>query len=186
MNRFCHLSLLLTLLFTGHTLIGQVSLAPNPIAPEGLSQFQFLAGNFSVLGRSKTKGGYLDYQGQWNGYYLLDGYIFTDEFSIKDKLGNVHFLGITYRSYDPIDDTWTMKFYDGIKREWIDTFHGKRKGGEMHLVAKNKDSEGRQFISRIKFYDMDENGFKWKSDRSYDNGRSWIEDFGIIKAIRVQ
>ena len=41
------------------------------------------------------------------------------------------------------------------------------------------------FIDRNTFYEIKENSWRWRKDRSYDGGDTWIEGVGFIEATRI-
>lgn len=42
------------------------------------------------------------------------------------------------------------------------------------------DGRGRRFVDRNTFYDIGAGSFKWRKDRSFDGGESWIEGVAHI------
>ena len=52
-------------------------------------------------------------------------------------------------------------------------------GGETELPG------GGTFVDRNTFYDIGDEGWKWKKDRSFDGGQTWIEGVVLIEARRA-
>ena len=47
-----------------------------------------------------------------------------------------------------------------------------------------KDGFG-EFIDRNTFYEIGEDSWRWREDRSYDGGGTWVEGIGTIEAKRA-
>ncbi|MCB0279741.1 MAG: hypothetical protein KDD94_09580 [Calditrichaeota bacterium] len=152
----------------------------------GSDQFDFLIGNWTCTGKYLTaSGSYGTYTATWKGYYLLERTIVADDFRVDTPNGAIAFLGSTFRTYNPDSDSWSMQFYDAVKGEWGEAFSGKRTEDMVMIDASGKDAYG-SFLAKIAFYDIKEDSFKWKEDRSYDNGKTWIKNTSVIEATRVE
>ncbi|MCR9253677.1 MAG: hypothetical protein NXI20_24890 [bacterium] len=152
----------------------QVSNEPNPNGPKELSQFNFLLGDWNVLGETlNAEGSYTEWSATWKGYYLQSGYIFADEFEVPNGQGGFYFAGTTYRMYNPEKQEWQMCFADALKGKWATVFHGKFNEEGAKFIYNNSDRQG-AFLGIIKFYNITEKSFNWSLDKSYDNGQTWI------------
>ena len=56
--------------------------------------------------------------------------------------------------------------------------------GELHASMRASDPSG-EFLQRVHFIDISEDHFSWRSDRSYDNGKTWIINWGMGENYRV-
>ncbi len=152
----------------------QISNEPNPNAPKELSQFNFLVGDWDVLGETLTAdGSYSEWSATWKGYFLQSGYIFADEFEVPDGQGGFYFAGTTYRVFNTEKQEWQMCFADALKGTWATVFHGKFDEKGAKFVYNDSDRKG-EFMGIIKFYDITENSFKWSIDKSHDKGETWV------------
>jgi hypothetical protein len=116
--------------------------------------------------------------------YILDGYAMQDDYLILDIDDNVVFRGTSIRSYNPRSGkyqiVWIIPGYKGltdISAEWKD--------GKLVSTGKGYDYQG-DFLERFEYYDIEDNSYKFKMDRSYDDGKTWIENFGRFTATRVK
>ena len=55
----------------------------------------------------------------------------------------------------------------------------------MVMTGEGKDGQGRAFVDRNVFYDITAESWKWRKDRSFDGGETWIEGVGHIHATRA-
>jgi hypothetical protein len=158
---------------------------PHPDAPPEMEQFGFLVGEWDcTLIVKQADGTVAESDGRWVGYYTLGGYAFQD-----DWYSSLGFQGTTWRSYDPTNERWINMwlrsntdsapgFADGF-------FYGGLEDGEIRLTATGEDDQG-SFIDRIRFTDIEDNGFTWRMSRSYDGGKTWAEDAAVVRARRVR
>ena len=99
------------------------------------------------------------------------------------------YRGTTWRTYDSAKKRWVSKWLQagtdtpgGFTNGY---FYGVFKDGEIHLKATGKDQQG-EYMDRITFYEITKTGFRWKLDRSYDNGKTWIKNMRMVEAKRIK
>ena len=71
---------------------------------------------------------------------------------------------------------------------WPNTyFYGNfNEKGEFVLSTNDTDPQGRPYLGRAVFTDISKNGFTWRMDISYDDGKTWKEEVRLTKATRVR
>jgi len=152
---------------------------------EGLEKIDFFIGEWSIESVDITPDGSFQ-KGRAKSVvkYILDGYAMQDDYLILDKDDSIVFRGTSIRSYNPKSHkyqiVWIMPGYKGltdISAEWKD--------GKLLSTGKGYDYQG-DFLERFEYYDIEDNSYKFKMDRSYDNGNTWIENFGSYTATRVK
>ncbi len=94
---------------------------PNPSAPEQLSRFDFVTGEWRCEAKLKQEDGVWEaLLATWVGRYILDSYVIADEFRMTTPTGELLVLGMNLRSYDAKKKTWTMKWLNALAGTWTD------------------------------------------------------------------
>jgi len=116
--------------------------------------------------------------------YILDGYAIQDDYLMLDDNDSVVFRGTSIRSFNmntaKYQIVWIMPGITGItdiSAEFV----------ENKLVGKGKgyDDNG-AFLERFEYYNISQESYSFKMDRSYDNGNNWIINFGTFEAKRIK
>ncbi|WP_223034081.1 DUF1579 domain-containing protein [Hanstruepera marina] len=168
--------LLLTLFILSHLLNAQ---------SEGLKKIDFFIGEWSIESVDILPNGtYQKSKAKSIVKYILDGYAIQDDFLSLDKNNNIVFRGTSIRSYNPRTNkyqiVWIMPGYKGIT-----DISAELKDGKLVSTGKGYDYQG-DFLERFEYYDIKNDSYKFKMDRSYDNGKTWIENFGRFTATRIK
>ena len=116
--------------------------------------------------------------------YILDGYAIQDDYRVLDENKTIIFRGTSIRSFNvqtgKYQIVWMMPGLTGltdITADFIDS----------RLVGKGKGyDENGSFIERFEYYNISKDRYSFKMDRSYDNGKNWINNFGTFEAKRIQ
>lgn len=114
----------------------------------------------------------------------LGGRAIEDRYCNVLQSGEVDNVGITVRSYNQRTQKWLMVFYDmdlGSRTEFI----GEYKDGEFHFEGKGLHN-GINLLEKVTFYNITDDSYSWKMDRSYDDGKTWIEEFFAYDAVRLK
>lgn len=87
--------------------------APHANAPEELSQFAFLIGDFEITSHAMTPAGWSPPRpgprARWNGWYSMGGMMITDEWYDPDPGANPDApRGVNVRMYDEASGEWKM------------------------------------------------------------------------------
>ncbi len=149
------------------------------------NDFDFLIGEWQCTIKSlNNTGEYQTSEFVWKAFFTADSNMVQDEVYIFDKEGKEHLWGVTYRGYSKQEQIWKCRFFDVFSGNW-NTIDGSKKGEDIHLIMEGKNSNG-EFTSKVLFYEIGENSFKWKNHISYDKGETWTENQNIIEAIRLK
>ncbi len=151
----------------------------------GLDQIDFFIGEWDIETTDiQADGSFAKGKAKSIVKYILDGTAMQDEFQVINQNGNIVFRGISIRSYNArnarFQIVWVMPGINGItdiSAEWT--------GEKLVSTGKGYDGGG-EFLERFEYYDITDNSYKFKMDRSYDGGKNWIENFSRLKATKVK
>ena len=123
----------------------------------------------------------------WTFYYGYDGFCIQDDWKTEQNFGG-SYNGPAIRGYDPLKQEWHMTFIPvngGRAATWLMTGKFDEKN-ELEGYFEGTDWQGRSFKQKIYFYNISEDHFSWKADRSYDGGKTWIEKFTYTECDRIK
>ena len=160
----------------------------NPKAPGELARWAFLIGARS--GEAKLKqddGTWQTLRITWEGCYILDGYAIEDEYRMWTAAGELLVLGLNFRAYDAKNETWNMKWLNGLNGAWTDL--GDPKLGGVHVDEKSiwyilEESLAHHALTRATYTNISPDHFTWRGERSSD-GKIW-EEFLIVDVHRAK
>lgn len=158
--------------------------APNPKAPEQTAQFAFLVGDWDCKTRFMgADGTYNEGRATWSGEFILDGWAIQD-FWVSERPDGTHFEGTNIRSFNPESGKWDNRWLPQGNLQWK-YFEAEQVGETLVMTGgEGEDSRG-AFVDRNTFYDITDDHWLWRKDRSYDGGKSWVEGVGYIEARRT-
>lgn len=131
---------------------------------------------------------YVDFpSATWTFRYGYDGFCIQDDWLPDINYGGTY-SGPAIRGYDPLKKEWHMTFIPinaGRSATWL------MKGNfdenlELEGYFEGTDAQGRSFKQKIYFYNIQNDRFSWKADRSYDGGATWIEKFTYTECERLE
>ena len=161
------------------------SLNQHPQAPPETSQFAFMIGEFVVTSKSPEPfGDGKEYKGKWDAHWILNGWAIQDEWYSTDKDGNLYISGINIRSFNRELGKWECRWLPTPTLKWKH-FTAEKVNETMVMLGKGQDKRG-EFLDRNIFYNIRDDGYSWKKDRSYDNGLTWNEGVFLIEATRLR
>ena len=99
-------------------------------------------------------------------YKNFAGHAVQDDNFTPSEQGESYF-GTAIRVYDPKQDRWVCKWFDGNFRKWNKDFFLQAEDDTMAGTIENSDKHGK-YVDRITFYDIQEDRFSWKMVRRYD------------------
>jgi hypothetical protein len=161
-----------------------------PSAPAEARQLSFLVGQFDLVVKPKASGlgqtihGVPKLIGTWKGWRALDGFGVEDDLSVTDLTGNPKLFAHAVRYFDAEQKRWSMSTID-VYRGVFSTSTGEWKDNAFVAMAHGTDVEGKVYASRARYYDITPTSFRYRADRSYDEGRTWDEGILSIEAKRV-
>ena len=149
-------------------------------------EFQFLLGEWSVeIARHSNDGGEpLLFRGVWLAEALFEGRMICDRFTAFVPDGPAVSSTVTLRTWCEATESWEMTFLASGQPNRLDSFTGRKVGGEMHLEAKGLDLLGRPVEAKVRFFDIHDDRFTWDQRSRLANGDRWYLD-STMRAKRV-
>ena len=169
---------------------GDPSAAQAPSAPAEARQHDFLLGQWELSVKVPATSlatrlhGMPKLVGSWKGWRAFDGYGIEDELRITDASGNPVTLVHSLRYYDRTTRKWSITALD-VYRGKVSTLSATWGKGTMLQESRGVDQEGKPYLARARFIEITPTAFRFRQDRSYDDGKSWKEDTLVIEAKRV-
>lgn len=151
---------------------------------EELFQFDFLIGDWKIEGRRFGPNGESQYTGHWVAQYLCGKRVVMDQFTTFGLTGQEVSAFTTLRTFSPFTKRWEMAGMAAMQPAFNGKWFGNFVDSEMHLEAEGLGQNGQQVKSRIRFFEIESNRFKWENHLSLDNGGTWMEAAALV-AIRV-
>ena len=159
-------------------------------APREAAQFGFLIGQWELTVKPAASGlaqkihGVPKLVGTWKAWRAFDGFGVEDELRITDASGNPLSLSHAMRYYDATAKRWTATTLD-VYRGVFTASTAEWKDGAMMVTSRGSDAEGKAYVARSRYYEITPASFRFRQDRSTDDGRSWTEGVLSIDAKRV-
>ena len=147
-------------------------------------QFEFLIGDWRVDGRRFGPNGELQYAGRWSAQYLYDKRMVMDQFTTSGPSGQDIAAFTTLRTFSPFTKRWEIAGMAAMQPAINGKWFGHYVDGEMHLEAEGFGPNGQPFKSRIRFFEIESNCFKWENHVSLDGGDTWMKAASLV-ATRV-
>ena len=121
----------------------------------------------------------------WTFHYILDGWAIQDDWVQEQPDGSVSH-GMNIRSFNPETRKWDNRWLSSGNLQWK-YFESEKVGATMVMTGGGgKDGQGREFIDRNTFLEIAGDSWKWRKDRSFDGGETWIEGVFFIDARRLR
>ncbi len=162
--------------------------APTP--PAEARQFDFLIGSWELEVRPTVSGlaarlhGAPRFSGSWKAWRAFDGWGIEDELRILDNRGNLRSIAHALRVLDQSAGRWSLTTLDVLAARFTPS-SASWNGREIVATAQARDSDGKEHLARVRFFDIAPSSFRWEQARSYDNGKTWGEPTLRIKARRT-
>lgn len=140
----------------------------NPNAPAALGQFDFVIGDWDATITWQAQGGEpLTYNARWHNHWVIDGQVVMQEWR------GPFITGAELRAFNAATGTWSgQNIYPGSPEPWHKTTAEFKDGAMVVTIHDVKDQRG-TFLNRETYFDISENSFRMKSERSYDDGETW-------------
>lgn len=152
---------------------------------DGLKKLEFFVGEWELVTKaSRPDGSVMMGKARTKAYYILDKTAIQDNFYALDQNDNVVFRGTSIRSYNrqtgKYHIVWVMPGVYGIT-----DISGVMSNGKLVTTGKGYDGNG-EFLERFEYYNIKQDGYSFKMDRSYDGGKTWMENFSSFDAKKVK
>jgi hypothetical protein len=153
---------------------------PHPGAPAETAQFAFLVGDWECDTRflKPDGGGYNEGRARWTGRWILDGWAIQDVWLGYGPSGQ-EFHGTNIRSFNPQTSRWDNRWLAQGDLQWK-YFWAERRDGTMVMTGGEGAGPRGEFVDRNVFYEIGSDSWRWRKDRSWDGGESWLEGVGFI------
>ena len=179
-----HLSTCRTLLAAGLFLFSVALMAQQntpPCAQPEAGQFDFWLGSWELTWPGGQGGTPEGQQGKGRNVIerILGSCVIQENFSRADS----SYIGKSWSVYNPIRNLWQQTWVDNTGGYLV--FTGEFKAGRMELRTAPFERNGKTFISRMVFHNIQENSFDWDWQRSADEGQSW-QDLWNIRYERIK
>ena len=153
----------------------------SPDAPQETAQFAFLVGAWNCTTRNMTQDRTLrdGPDATWTGYYILDGWAIQDDW-VSTLPNGTTFHGTNVRSFNRETGKWDNRWLPAETLQW--TYFSAEKVGETMVMTGGErlDGQGRPILDRNTFYEIGTGSWKWRKDRSFDGGETWIDGVAHI------
>ena len=141
----------------------------NPNAPGPLKKLGFCIGDWEIRPLNAPDG--VKPVARMHAYWTLDGHALFADYRGLNRQGKVVFRGTSFRTYDPKNKKYYMKWMVAGKGDYT-LISGNFENEALVTTGQGIDQRG-DFIERYSFFDIKPNQFKFKLERSYDDGKSW-------------
>lgn len=156
----------------------------HPDAPPQTEQFAFLVGSWNCQTRFMGPDGeFTEGQATWTGHWVLDGWAIKDDW-VSTLPDGREFQGFNIRSFNPRSGKWDNRWLPQVTLQWRH-YESEMVGDTMVMTGGTGEDARGAFTDRNTFYDIGPDSWKWRKDRSYDGGETWIEGVGHIEATRA-
>ncbi len=167
----------------GWSIGGLAAGGPLPELREKLMLFGQFVGDWDIYeGRYVRRDGtWANERGELHWRWILDGRAVQDVWSFFDeKAGRMTPAGTTIRYYDANLDAWHSLWISPLQN-FVKVFLARKVGEEIVLEGKGTDGNPTKWT----FSEIKENSFRWRSEESKDEGRSWAltEEMHIRRAV---
>jgi len=145
---------------------------PNSENKEKLMLFGQFVGDWDILENRSLRpdGTWAITRGELHWRWILEGRAVQDVWmTIDEKTGEAIPWGTTVRFYDPKIDAW-RSVWISPRQGVVRTFIGRRVGYEIVLEGKNAEGQPEKWI----FYEITLDSFKWRGEKSHDDGKSFV------------
>lgn len=157
--------------------------------PREAAQFNFLVGQWELVVKPAAVSlaqkihGTPKLVGTWKAWRAIDGWGIEDELRITDNSGNPMSLNHATRFYDAASHKWKSSSLD-VYRGVFTSGLAELRGSDIVTSSQGVDGEGKPYLSRGRYSDISSTAFRFVTERSTDNGKSWKENL-TIEAKRV-
>ncbi len=142
---------------------------PSPLYPFGLpnpAQTDSEARVFdSMIGAHRCRHERVDYETRkvtraeavWTWYYDMNGYGIRDHYRYEQG------APASQRIFNPDTRQWHIWYFLGQDFYYVGEWVGGAEGGKLVFEKADEEIAGRLFLSRLEYYDIRKDSFKWKS-----------------------
>jgi hypothetical protein len=152
----------------------------NPNALPETAQYAFLIGDWDVVINFRdAAGNEATYNAKWHNVWAIDGY------AVMQEWRGPFATGVEMRRFNPNLGHWEgFNMYNAwdatraVTANWNDE--------EMVVMIDETSDETGTFINRETYSTIEENRWEMRSDRSYDDGETWVRGAYDMVATRAE
>jgi len=135
-------------------------------------QFDFWIGEWDVVNKGLTPGGWVETGRATNRVYaVVDGCAIVEHW--RGTAWNRKTIGFSVRAYDPESAEWLLVLnWPAPNRPGFGVLDGKFKDGRGEFFTEPRGPEGQEVTQRYSFSEVEESSFQWDAARSRD-GENW-------------
>ena len=113
-------------------------------------------------------------EGRWSARASYGGRVIEDNFT-QTVDGVDAAAAFTVRTYCEETKRWEMVYlWAGQRATDTIAFTGNRVGDEIHATLHRRGEDDLVVLSRIRFFEISEDGFSWENRSSVDSGVTWF------------
>lgn len=156
-------------------------------SPAPANGFDFLLGQWSIDVQVKVSGlaawihGAPKLVGTLKAQRTAQG--IEDELVIVDASGNPRGSNRTLRQFDAASGRWSITNADAYHARQGKA-EGRQDGSDMRVEGSYTE-DGKTILTRSRYYAIAADSFRFRQDRSYDQGASWEENVFAFDARRT-
>lgn len=129
------------------------------------------------------------FKGDWTIKHGYDGYAVVDDFIVVPGMpyaGTTN--GPAVRGYDPLNEAWHMTYIPVNQPRSATWLMTAKFVGPGHLVGtmETKGPYGNDILQQIVFEAETDDYFEWRAHWSWDGGKSWKKNAGLVRARRMR
>ena len=149
----------------------------NPKGAIELDQFAFLIGDWDAKITWQPPGGKpTTYNAVWHNHWIIDGV------AVMQEWRGPYMTGTEIRYFNAKTKQWTGRnLYVG--GDWKRTV-AEWKDPEMIVTILDAEGKSGKFLNRETYFDIKKDSFQMKSDRSYDDGKTWVKGAYFMQVVR--
>ena len=146
--------------------------------------YDFLVGTWSFTFQGRNRNG--TFSPPFTGHWVFtkkqtggQGVLLEDHWRPDDPSSTWEAGTWTYRAYNPQRKLWEMR--------GINTNSGAWQPGLMWSAGPDRlltEWYGTMLV-RFRYFAITDNKFLWRADATFDNGKSWINDYWTMEARRI-
>ncbi len=150
----------------------------HPKAPAEIAQYDFMKGQWDLtVTHFRPDGTETKNKATFTGKWIVEGFVFQQDFK------SAYIAGSEFRAWDPTNKKWVgHNIYAGslwrdVEAEFID--------GKMIVLISAWNARLGSFLNRETYSEIEKDSFVVRSERSFDEGKTWERGAYAIEASRA-
>lgn len=141
-------------------------------------------GRWEITSQNKTPdGGSYEGVASSTRYCLFDGKVTMDEYRAFAPNGQMIFIGVSFHVWKPDGSLKTLWLMGGDPGYTLIDGRVEREGDIRRIITTGEGVDsGGEFLERFVRSEQPDRDYRFKMDRSFDGGKTWIPDFSVSDA----